>query len=217
VFARFGFDRILVETVGAGQMSLEALDLADCVIGVSVPGLGDSVQLSKAGLLEIADIHVVNKSDLDGADKLRVGLESMLAVAYPAPGHSFGAAQRQHPGVKALLSRHGDPELETNWLPPVLAASGTSGAGIAAVGEAAERFLAWQADTARCQARHERRMANVIAIRARESILRSGIGGTNDRLALLAKDVAAGCLDPAAAAACLLGEAGQTATRLDEP
>jgi len=64
VFARFGFDRVLLETVGAGQMNLEALDLADCVIGVSVPGLGDAVQLSKAGMLEIADIHVrPNKCD----------------------------------------------------------------------------------------------------------------------------------------------------------
>lgn len=216
VLARFGFDRILVETVGAGQMSLEALDLADCVIGVSVPGLGDSVQLSKAGLLEIADIHVVNKSDLEGADRLRIGLESMLDVAYPSPGHPFGAARRRHPGVKALLSRHGDPEREPNWLPPVLAASGTASTGIAAVGEAAERFLAWQEATGRRDARRERRMETIIAARARERILRRGDGGTRDRLALLAKEVAAGRLDPAAAAARLLDGAGHAAGRLEE-
>ncbi len=215
VFARFGFDRVLLETVGAGQMNLEALDLADCVIGVSVPGLGDSVQLSKAGLLEIADIHVVNKSDLDGADKLRTGLETMLDIAYPAPGHPFSEARRRHPGVKALLLRHGDPERERNWLPPVLAASGAAGTGIAAVCEAAERFLAWQDETARRQVRQERRMENVIAIRVRGTILRR----KNDmasQIGLLAKEVAAGRLDPAAAAARLLEATGKGTGRLEE-
>jgi LAO/AO transport system kinase len=209
VFARFGFDRVLVETVGAGQMNLEALDIADCIIGVSVPGLGDGVQLSKAGLLEIADIHVVNKSDLDGADKLRIGLESMLDIAYPAPGRPFGEARRQHPGASALLARHGDPEREESWLPPVLAVSGATGAGVATAGEAAERFLDWQEKTLRRQTRHERRMKNVVSIRVKEKILRLRHGHPDDLLALLAKEIVAGRLDPTAAAERLLAaEAG---------
>jgi LAO/AO transport system kinase len=190
-------------------MNLEALDIADCVIGVSVPGLGDSVQLSKAGLLEIADIHVVNKSDLDGADKLRIGLESMLDIAYPAPGRPFGEVRRQHPGASALLARHGDPVREESWLPPVLAVSGATGSGVAAAGEAAERFLAWQEKTSRRQTRHERRMKNVVSIRVKEKILRLRHGHPDDLLALLAKEIVAGLLDPTAAAERLLAaEAG---------
>lgn len=212
VFARFGFDRVLVETVGAGQMNLEALDIADCVIGVSVPGLGDSVQLSKAGLLEIADIHVVNKSDLDGADKLRIGLESMLDIAYPAPGRPFGEARRRHPGASALLARHGDPEREESWLPPVLAISSMTGSGVAAAGEAAERFLAWQEKTSRRQTRHERRMKNLVSIRVKERILRHRHDDPDDHLALFAKEIVAGRLDPTTAAERLLAveiEAGR--------
>lgn len=199
VFARFGFGRVLLETVGAGQMNLEALDLADCVIGVSVPGLGDAVQLSKAGMLEIADIHVVNKCDLDGARKLHAGLESMLDVAYPAPGHDFSDLRRNQPGVKALLLRHGDPGKESNWRPPVLSASAAEGAGIDAICEAVGRFLDWQAATGRHQDRRHARLANVLSIRLRQKLLRDWKGKEGNALAELAAEIAAGRLDPQAA------------------
>ncbi|MHA6645474.1 ArgK/MeaB family GTPase [Mesorhizobium sp. A623] len=195
VFAHFGFTRILLETVGAGQMSLEALDLADCIVGVSVPGLGDAVQLSKAGLLEIADIHVVNKSDLDGADRLRAGLEAMLEIAYPAPGHPFNNARRAQPGVQALFARHGDPERENNWHPLVLAVSATDRAGIDCLCAASEEFLDWETATGRLQRRRHARLRNALSIRIKDRILRSFELRGGAMLDQAAIDIASGRLD----------------------
>ena len=81
-----GFPLILVETVGAGQAEVDVADAADAVIVVTVPGLGDEIQALKAGLLEIADLLVVNKSDREGADRAVADLTGMLALgARPVP------------------------------------------------------------------------------------------------------------------------------------
>jgi LAO/AO transport system kinase len=76
-----GKDVIFVETVGVGQDEIDVIRTAQTVVVVSVPGLGDDIQALKAGLLEIADIHVVNKADREGAEKLRTDLRNMLALA----------------------------------------------------------------------------------------------------------------------------------------
>ena len=75
-----GFPVIFVETVGAGQAELDVADAADAVVVVTAPGLGDEVQALKAGLLEIADLLVVNKGDRDGADRTLADLTAMLAL-----------------------------------------------------------------------------------------------------------------------------------------
>ena len=75
-----GFPVIFVETVGAGQAELDVADAADAVVVVTAPGLGDEVQALKAGLLEIADLLVVNKGDRDGADRTLADLGAMLAL-----------------------------------------------------------------------------------------------------------------------------------------
>ncbi|MDP9265423.1 MAG: methylmalonyl Co-A mutase-associated GTPase MeaB [Chloroflexota bacterium] len=80
-----GMDYVLVETVGVGQDEIDIVSAVHAVVVVSVPGLGDDVQAMKAGILEIADIHVVNKADRDGADRTVADLRSML---------SLGGAQR---------------------------------------------------------------------------------------------------------------------------
>ncbi len=75
-----GKQLIFVETVGVGQDEVDVMQAVHTVVVVSVPGLGDEIQTLKAGVLEIADIHVVNKADRDGADKIRAELRSMLAL-----------------------------------------------------------------------------------------------------------------------------------------
>ena len=81
-----GFPVILVETVGAGQAELDVADATDAVVVVTAPGLGDDVQALKVGLLEIADVLVVNKGDREGADRAVGDLMAMLALAArPAP------------------------------------------------------------------------------------------------------------------------------------
>jgi len=79
----FGFDFVVIETVGVGQTELDIMDVADTTVVVLVPEAGDAVQTMKAGLLEIADIFVVNKSDRDGAHKIKGELEAMLHLRPP--------------------------------------------------------------------------------------------------------------------------------------
>ena len=101
VLDAFGFDVILVETVGVGQAEVDVSRVAQTVILVQVPGLGDSVQTIKAGVLEIADILAVNKSDVPGADALVIDLRHMLRLAAHA-----------------------------EWTPPIVQVVATSGDGV---------------------------------------------------------------------------------------
>lgn len=115
----FGKDVVLVETVGAGQAEVEIMTLADTVAVVLAPGLGDDVQAIKAGILEIADVLVVNKGDRPGADLTVRELRQMLLL-----GRRDGTAQAgQVPG----------------WVPPVVKASAATGDGIALVLDAIGR------------------------------------------------------------------------------
>lgn len=80
VLDSFGFDKVLVETVGVGQVELDIVDTADTVVVVLVPESGDTIQAMKAGLMEIADVFCLNKSDREGADRLAAELEMMLDI-----------------------------------------------------------------------------------------------------------------------------------------
>lgn len=86
VLAAAGFDYVIVETVGAGQTAVDIAGLAPTTIVVQAPGAGDDVQANKAGLLEIADILVVNKSDLPGAERAKYALKAMLELGHPTKG-----------------------------------------------------------------------------------------------------------------------------------
>ena len=111
-FDAAGYDIILIETVGAGQAEVDVASRAHTTIVIDAPGLGDDVQANKAGILEIADILVVNKSDLPGAERTLRTLELAMHLAQPASGSNEG------------------------WQTPVLATSATTGIGIEALAEA---------------------------------------------------------------------------------
>src|ERR1700681_4394139 len=81
-----GKQQVLIETVGVGQDEIEVVRLADCVVLMLVPGLGDDIQNMKAGLMEIGDIFVLNKSDREGADRLAQQLHAMLSLVMPRDG-----------------------------------------------------------------------------------------------------------------------------------
>src|ERR1700754_2074977 len=81
-----GKRHVLIETVGVGQDEIDIVRLADCVLVVMVPGLGDDIQNMKAGLMEIADIFVLNKADREGADRLEAQLDAMLSLVMPREG-----------------------------------------------------------------------------------------------------------------------------------
>ncbi len=102
-----GFGRILLETVGVGQDEVEVVRAADTVLVVLVPGLGDDIQAIKAGLLEIADIFVLNKSDREGVDRLEAEIATMLSF-----GEGDGGELRRPPIVRTVATTgEGVPEV----------------------------------------------------------------------------------------------------------
>ena len=109
----YGFDQVLLETVGVGQSELEVAAIADTTVVVLTPGLGDSVQMIKAGIMEIADVYVVNKADLPGAQRTLQEIRSMLnmgpKVAWKPP--IVATIAQKGEGIEELaaeLQRHRD-------------------------------------------------------------------------------------------------------------
>jgi LAO/AO transport system kinase len=98
----FGFQNVLVETVGVGQSELEVAAVADTTVVVLTPGLGDSVQMIKAGIMEIADVYVVNKADLPGAQRTMQEIRGMLnlgpRLAWKPPIVAMAAARNEGVG-----------------------------------------------------------------------------------------------------------------------
>ncbi len=137
VLDAYGFDRILLETVGVGQSELDIARVADTTVVVLVPESGDSIQTLKAGLMEIADLFVVNKSDRPGADRLRNDLELMLGLRegltlknVPAH-HGVDLKEVANPGKAARLAAL--EVREDRWVPPVLRSVAAKGEGTADV------------------------------------------------------------------------------------
>lgn len=134
VLDAFGFDRLLVETVGVGQSELDVAHAADTSVLVIVPESGDSIQTLKAGLMEAADLFVVNKADRPGADRMRHEMKLMLGLRMGQLSRNVPA----HHGVDlARVGRRARAERETShetsapsWTPPVLATSAERGEGI---------------------------------------------------------------------------------------
>jgi LAO/AO transport system kinase len=128
VFDAAGYDYILIETVGAGQSEVDIVNLAHTTIVVDVPGLGDDIQSIKAGILEIADILVVNKADRPGADQSMRYLKSMIDMGYRPLASSAG----KHKLADSLpQSENAEPDdFSSLWLPPVLKTTARESTGI---------------------------------------------------------------------------------------
>ncbi|GAB1642739.1 methylmalonyl Co-A mutase-associated GTPase MeaB [Krasilnikovia sp. MM14-A1259] len=173
-----GCDVVLVETVGVGQAEVEIASLADTTLVLLAPGMGDAIQAVKAGILEIADIFVVNKADRPGADATYRDIQGMLALGERAPGE---------------------------WRPQVVRATAVRGEGVDDVLAAIGKHRDWLADTGELgRRRQERAAAEVEAIAL--ATLRARLGSLREGTALgaLAGRVADGELDPYAAADELL-------------
>lgn len=122
-FDAAGYEIILIETVGAGQSEVDIARLAHTTLVVEAPGLGDDIQAIKAGILEIADILVVNKADRPGVETTERALRSMLQLAHPV-AHVF-----RHHG-QALDVQATAPESEALWLPPIQRTVAADGQGV---------------------------------------------------------------------------------------
>jgi LAO/AO transport system kinase len=152
-----GFDRILVETVGVGQSELAVSRMADTSLLVLVPESGDGIQTLKSGVMEIADLFVVNKADRPGADKLRQEIEITLGIRR---GNAFRHVPAHH-GFKARAKADADASREPPdgaWRHPVLATVAAKGEGVDAVLDALEAHRAWLAASGTMRERRRRRL-----------------------------------------------------------
>jgi len=161
VLDAFGFDRLLIETVGVGQSELDVARTADSTLLVLVPESGDSIQTLKAGVMEVADIFVVNKADRPGADRLRNDVELMLGLR---KGVSFGSVPAHH-GVdlKRMNPTRAAREAAAaanpvEWTPPVLSAVATKEEGINEIVAALDRHFAYLEQSGKLRARRRERM-----------------------------------------------------------
>ncbi|MFJ5233645.1 methylmalonyl Co-A mutase-associated GTPase MeaB [Kitasatospora sp. NPDC088391] len=176
-----GCDVILVETVGVGQSEVEIAAQADTSVVLLAPGMGDGIQAAKAGILEIGDVFVVNKADRDGADATARELNHMLGL--------------------------GESRQAGDWRPPIVKTVAARGEGLDELVEALEKHHDWLAGSGQLEARRRRRAAQEVeaitlaALRARIGDLRG-----DRHLDALAGQVAAGELDPYAAADRLVAE-----------
>ncbi len=173
-----GCDVILVETVGVGQSEVEIASMADTTLVLLAPGMGDGIQAAKAGILEIADLYVINKADRDGADQLRRELRGMVAL--------------------------GDRP-EGAWKPEILKTVAQTGQGVDEVVESIEKHRAWLAESGQLQVRRTRRARDEIEAIA-VTALRERWGDVHNRteLDVLAEKLVAGETDPYRAADELL-------------
>lgn len=178
VLAAAGFDIILVETVGVGQSEVEIAQTADTSVVLLAPGMGDGIQAAKAGILEIADILVVNKADREGAEATARELRNMIRLG----GHS-----------------------QSEWQIPVMKAVAARGEGISELVEAIDRHQEWLSVSGMGAARRVARVRAEVAALAAASVQdRFASAGDGALLDQLAEAVAAGERDPYDAADALL-------------
>jgi len=176
-----GFEVVLIETVGAGQSEVDIARLAHTTLVVEAPGMGDEIQAIKAGILEIADILVVNKADRPGVQNTERALRGMLEMGHPTRRGVAGKAQ----------------EL---WQPPVLCTVANSGQGIAEVAAAIARHADYLRRSGEWQRRELERLQNGLEMLVQQALLarwRSGV--SDERLAGLVAQLSARQITPYAA------------------
>ncbi len=147
VFDAAGFDPVIIETVGVGQVEVDVVGAADTAVVVVNPGWGDAVQANKAGLLEVADVFVINKADRPGASDTRRDLELMLDLS-----HTTGQ------------------EDESGYRPPIVMATATDGSGVEEVWEAVEAHRRHLVSTGKLATRRTARLRYEIQNRVEQRI-----------------------------------------------
>jgi len=176
-----GFDIIIVETVGVGQAEVDIVRIADTSVVVLVPGMGDGVQTIKAGILEIGDLFVINKSDREGADTLQRDLRVML---------SLGDDDGQVPGA---------------WKPEIIQTTATKGEGVEELVKAIHKHEDWYIDSPEGEERKIKLLEEAILKLATEA-LADKVLRKKDLLRKLAEKCLNKEIDPAAAVRKLLSQ-----------
>jgi LAO/AO transport system kinase len=173
-----GKRQVLIETVGVGQDEIDIVRLADCVLVVLVPGLGDDIQNMKAGLMEIGDIFVLNKADREGADRLEEQLHAMLSLVMPRDG----------------------------WHPPVVRTVATENRGIPELAGTIEKFRKHFEASGQREKKHVEHWKNRLIEMLESRLLENVLGGKEGeaKLQMLAEAVSQRKKDPFSAVSELL-------------
>jgi len=177
-----GKKQVLIETVGVGQDEIDIVRLADCVIVMLVPGLGDDIQNMKAGLMEIGDIFALNKADREGADRLEQQLLAMLSLVMPRDG----------------------------WHPPVVRTVATENKGVEGLAETVAKFRMHFEASGERQRKHVEHWKNRLLELLGSRLLERALGGAEGeaKLAALAGEVADRKKDPFTAVNEILKSSG---------
>jgi len=222
VFDSFGFDRIIVETVGVGQSELDVARTADSTVVVLVPESGDSIQTLKAGVMEIADIFVVNKSDRPGADRLRNDVELMLGLRR---GIGYGNLPAHH-GVDldratnpARAAREAPREAAPDaWTPPVLRAVAAKDEGVTELVESLDRHFDYLEKSGALRERRRQRLmervVDAVDRRVRNRLWKDGKASALIQARI--PDLEAGAITPFTVANELLTAHGHLVTRAED-
>jgi len=164
-----GFDIVILETVGVGQAEVDIVRSADTCVVVLVPGMGDSVQIIKAGLMEIADVFVVNKADRDGALLLEKDLYTLLSLEERSP---------------------------EQWKPMIVKSVATSGEGVDQIVEGVVGHLGWLESSPAGYSRRMRIVSQTISTLISERVARMVLSGEEDAIRELSKRCIARSLTP---------------------
>ena len=227
VLDAFGIERILIETVGVGQSELDIARTADTSVVVLVPESGDSIQTLKAGLMEIADLFVVNKSDRPGADRLRHEIEVMLGMR---GGHALRNVPAHH-GVdlgrvmtreerlamnpaRAAREAAADPHAAAGWTPPVLRAAAAQNEGIGELLASLDRHFAYLQESGTLRDRRRARIRDRVVAVVEERVRRRlwSDPELSSWLDAQLPDLESGAIHPFGVADALLARSGHLVT-----
>jgi LAO/AO transport system kinase len=208
-FDAAGYEVVFIETVGAGQVEVDIARLAHTTLVIDAPGLGDDVQAIKAGILEIADVLVVNKADRPGAEQTARALRNMLNLAGPTARPHFYAGGGLFPDATPPgPDRDADGDQREPWSPPVHLTIATKGEGIPELVKIIEEHDHYLQETGELERRERARLRSDLENHLREALVarwRSGVSGEAYMAAL--DRVMARKISPRQAAAELLNGA----------
>jgi len=168
VFDAAGFEIIIIETVGAGQSEVDIARLAHTTIVVEAPGLGDDIQAIKAGILEIADVIVINKADRPGVEVTERALRSTLELAHPTK------RVVRHHGKNMSTGDYSITQTDTNkiiWIPPINKTVATEGKGIAELAESIAKHADHLRQSGDWAARDRARLVSELDALIREELM----------------------------------------------
>src|SRR5512139_2462913 len=165
VFDAAGFDIIIIETVGAGQSEVDVARLAHTTLVVEAPGMGDDIQAIKAGILEIADILVINKADRPGVENTERALRSTLELAHPTKRVSHHGRIMD---VSSPSDTHGGKLM---WIPPIQKTVSTEGKGFGELAEAIARHVQYLHQSGDWAARDRARLEAELESALRETLI----------------------------------------------